>query len=297
MEKEEMNIYKRIAITGVILAACVVFIAITTEYRKKNTDYDGILIENIEETVSSIRRGYKHRAQTITLKFQAYADISDRIEEVTAELIEKAMKETSDPYEGDYIRYHTGGYRLDYTVDKKRKNVYTLQIIPTYYTSLEQEEYVVDKSDKIINEIIDEDMSDADKIEAIYEYIYNNVSYDTVHKYKDNNKMKNTAYSALYYNCSGCQGYSVLLYMLSQKAGIRARVVTGMYSNEGLEERHAWNIVQIEDKWYNIDVTTDSVKGSRDSFLRGSVGFDNHIMDEEFRDYTISRGDYEKTSR
>ena len=249
-----------------------------------HTDYTGLSVGNRDETVAAIRQGYRHRAGEITLHFNARNDNSEDIASLTSELITEAMQETDSPEEGDYLRYQNGGYSLQYSVTPDKKGYeYTISIIPRYYTYLYQEEYVTERVEEILKDILSGDeWDDREKAARIYGYIYDTVGYDKVHKDKGSSRLKNTAYAALYYHTAECQGYSVLFYRLAGEAGIPVRVVTGTLIYDGISERHAWNMVYIENKWYGIDVTADSVTGKRSYCLHGRESFDDHIPDEEF---------------
>ena len=137
----------------------------------------------------------------------------------------------------------------------------------------------------------------------IHDYIVQNVEYDTT-------LVMENAYSALKDGKSTCQGYSLLFYKLLTEAGIPCRYITGTGISEKSTGPHGWNIVKINDKWYNVDATWDDpiylnpnnkAKNalSREYFLKGSVIFDkSHIRDKAFKSaefikkYIISKTDF-----
>ena len=125
--------------------------------------------------------------------------------------------------------------------------------------------------------------TDYDKVCAIYEYVCDNVSYDVVHKNKDKQHAKTTAYAALKYRTAVCQGYAVLLYRLLKEAGVNTRVITGTATKDGVEEFHAWNLVCVDGLYYNADATWDTAFGTRDYFLKSDdTFFIDHVRDAEF---------------
>ena len=257
--------------------------------------YSGIVISDRDTVTEAIRRGYRHRAEDITLSFEAATNVEDSIPAITDELVNDAMEETDSPEEGDYLSYQNGGYTLSYQVRENDGGyAYTLRIHPDYYTYLYQEEYVTESVEEIADRLglKSPDISDEKKAKLIYDYIYENVVYDTVHKNKSNNHMKNTAYSALYYRTAGCQGYAVLFYRLAKEAGLSVRVVTGDLVTAGEAERHAWNIVCVDEKWYHADVTADKVRNEHQRFLCGADSFSDHVMDDEFLSYPIAKEDF-----
>lgn len=73
-----------------------------------------------------------------------------------------------------------------------------------------------------------------------------------------------TAYGALKDGLANCSGYALAFDLLAKRAGLPSLVVQGFLETDGdLREGHAWNMVQLEGKWYQIDVT-------RGDFLFGS---------------------------
>lgn len=71
--------------------------------------------------------------------------------------------------------------------------------------------------------------------------------------YANTNKSHQSAYSALVEGYSVCAGYSRAFQIACQKLGITCYYVTGVANGE----EHAWNIVKIGGRFYNVDVTGD----------------------------------------
>lgn len=77
-----------------------------------------------------------------------------------------------------------------------------------------------------------------------------------------------------------CEGFSRAFLYLCQRAGIRCMYVTGQLltkPEEDLWGTHAWNFVEVDNKWYLIDMTADgSFPGivGHDGFLRGKDYFE-----------------------
>lgn len=84
-----------------------------------------------------------------------------------------------------------------------------------------------------------------DTIKYLYEWVIQNTEYDK--SVKDNQ----TICSVFLGGRSVCNGYAKSLQYLLQKLGIQCVLVTGYANNE----RHAWNIVRINGKYYHIDPT------------------------------------------
>ncbi len=244
----------------------------------------GITFNNADNVIEDIRKAFLSRSPKITVCYESFSDNMADIYPMIDELVMFAMSETDDPREGDYIYHQYGGYRTEYSYEKTGDRFsYTIDIFPGYFTAPKQEKIVDEKVSEIINELDLQGKSGYEKICAVYNYIYENVKYDKVHKKNPHYHLKSTAYGALVNGCACCQGYSVLMYRLLREAGVSARVITGSAVREGGNEYHAWNIVRLDDVYYNIDVTWDSLSGTHDHFLKNDPCFaDTHIRDDQY---------------
>ncbi len=80
--------------------------------------------------------------------------------------------------------------------------------------------------------------------------------------YVTSSAMNQSAYSALVSGDTVCAGYSRAFQYLMQKLNIPCYYCTG-YSGEN----HAWNIVNIDDAYYNVDVTWDDTNPATEDFF------------------------------
>lgn len=88
--------------------------------------------------------------------------------------------------------------------------------------------------------------SDYEKEKAIHDILIDRVSYNM------GAEMNQSAYSALVNGQTVCAGYARAYQYLLQQLGIPCYYCTG-YAGEN----HAWNIVELEDGYYNVDATWD----------------------------------------
>ena len=112
----------------------------------------------------------------------------------------------------------------------------------------------IKKIDNKINDIINKlnvnsYNSLTDKIKVFHDYIADNSKYD---KNKENNTSQynsDTAIGTLFQGYSTCSGYSDVMAIFLNKLGLQnIKVIT---------DKHAWNAVKIDNKWYHIDLTWD----------------------------------------
>ncbi len=90
-------------------------------------------------------------------------------------------------------------------------------------------------------------------------------------------EMNQSAYSALVNGQTVCAGYARAFQHIMQKLGIPCYYCTGFAG-----ESHAWNIVSLDDGFYNVDATwDDSAGGTYDYFNRTDDDYaDSHIRQE-----------------
>jgi len=146
-----------------------------------------------------------------------------------------------------------------------------------YRISKEQHEEFMKKEKEVLKSLKLDGLSEFEKIQKIYDYITANVTYDHNMTKGD---LTYTAYSALINKTSVCAGYANLFYKMATDAGLDARYITS--------NTHAWNIVRVGDKWYNLDATWDAGKNPNAYYYF-------LISDDGFLDSDHSRSDEYKT--
>lgn len=164
-----------------------------------------------------------------------------------------------------------------------------------YYESLKETKKVNAYIKKMAAEIEKEKKSVYGRIKLSHDRIISMIKYDT---------KKNCLYSAyggLYKGRTVCNGYALIMYKLLNEMGIPCKFVTG-YTDGCIGNLHAWNIVKIKNKWYNVDVTWDDGDDGipyRDYFLKSDKSMSaDHTKDffyltKEFKEkYPMSKKDY-----
>ena len=136
---------------------------------------------------------------------------------------------------------------------------------------------VVRRAGEIVDSFDLDGEDDYTKVKLLYEYICTHYTYDdTLTKF--------SAYDGLTTGSMVCQGYALLTYEVMWSAGIPCRIVTGT----SRQQNHAWNIVELDGVWYNLDTTWDAAAEiggimSWDYFLRSEADFGGHTR---FQPYT-----------
>jgi hypothetical protein len=135
---------------------------------------------------------------------------------------------------------------LDYTA--KGQSV-TLQFsyLVDYQNFITMQEELDGVVDEILSDI--DDLSVLKKLYYIHDYILRNCEYDLDAVYSG------SPYGALVDRKAKCDGYSLALQMIADKAGIPCVTVISM--PQGNQFGHAWNKVKVSTSWYNIDLSSD----------------------------------------
>ena len=201
-----------------------------------------------------------------------------RIEKFLLALLDDIMNEAfrhdpEDPTGGDYILYHCSDMKMAMDYDAAG-NVITLVLTLIYADNAEQETKVEEAINDILASLELDGKSDYEKIKAIYGWLCKYVTYDYNTLEDDSYLLKYSTYAALVNKTAVCQGYATAFYRMALMAGVNARVVTS--------EKHAWNIVQLDGRWYHVDSTWDS-KVKPDSwqyFLVVNPADKDHLLDE-----------------
>lgn len=282
---------KRIILVASILAALAAFFAVfgVRQYHRRHYDYIDlpIVLSNEEEVVKTIRDGMTAREKQVNIEFTAKGDYSEYIVSLADSLVDKALGVTDDPKQGDYLRFQYGGFRVNYgkSLNSEGKYNYTIYILPTYYTTLAKEESVDEAVSAFLSENgFSKKTTDEEKIKAAHDYLAAGCEYDWRNSLLIHRHNKSTAYGALVSGEASCQGYSVAMYRLLMEAGVKCRVITGYATSPetGEREYHAWNLVCIDGKWYNVDVSWDDETDSSDYFLKSDASFSTHERDAEY---------------
>ena len=255
-------------------------------------------VDSIEEAAVYLREQMEQRVNEVVISVNnhTYVDNDGLVSDWLA-ILYGAWVHTGVPTQGDYIVRHYGSSGGG--VDHDKKSVATFYFTITYDTTLEQENEVGKRIDELFEQWDEEfgfyDLSDYEQVKMIYDYICANVSYDWKNLNDNAYTLKYTAYAALINGTAVCQGYANLFYRMALGLDIDNRIVVGF----GGGAYHAWNLVDMGDKYYYVDSTWDAGKTEYDYFLLGSEKFcvdhtvkATQVYDCDVADYPVDTADY-----
>ena len=256
-----------------------------------------IIYEKLYENKENLKTG------TYTIQFgNAFYDIlsqengSDKLQEEYQTAIEAFTYDNPDVFYIDGTKMYINIETIQ-KIFSTKYNVYINSAKdPTYlldgFTSKEQidqcESQVIAVKNQILNQIAGK--NDIEKMRYIHDYLVDTIEYDQ--KFVEKNIYN--IYGALVSKTCVCEGYAKASQYLLNEAGLENIIITGTATNsDGKTENHAWNYVNIDEKWYAIDTTWDDpiiVGGGKLTntiryryFLKGSSTMNkNHFISTKF---------------
>ncbi len=220
-----------------------------------------IIYEKLYENKENLKTG------TYTIQFgNAFYDIlsqengSDKLQEEYQTAIEAFTYDNPDVFYIDVTKMYINIETIQ-KIFSTKYNVYINSAKdPTYlldgFTSKEQidqsESQVIAVKNQILNQIAGK--NDIEKMKYIHDYLVDTIEYDQTFAEKNIYNI----YGALVSKTCVCEGYAKASQYLLNEAGLENIIITGTATNsDGKTENHAWNYVNIDEKWYAIDTTWD----------------------------------------
>lgn len=174
-------------------------------------------------------------------------------------------------------------YHIGNKVDVSGGNVIT-NISPSYLSGTEKSKY-----DAAVAEFValtSSATSEYEKALILHDALVKSITYDVTAANAHN------SYGALVDGRAVCEGYAESYQVLLEEVGIMSYVVRGIGKTSVGQERHAWNLVRLDGKYYYSDLTWDdpTIGGVDESHKPVSYAyfnmpdkyFINHFPDNEY---------------
>ncbi len=247
------------------------------------------------EASAAIRDALELRQTSFTVHYRLNEILPDdqtaleaRINEIVTELWHNAFIETDKATQGDSLQYAWKNLSYGFSGSAYPSENYTdgdFTFQPIYYTTAAQEAELTTEVNKLVSSFgFTESTTEREKVDTIYQWLCDNVTYDYDNLEDESYTLKFTAYAAMIHKSAVCEGYAVLFYRLAEECGLDARVITGKAGEK--MEAHGWNIVKIGDEYYYLDATWDAEKQPEDYdyYLKGEGDFPSHYNDDKFNE-------------
>ena len=146
------------------------------------------------------------------------------------------------------------------------------------------------KAKEVVGQIITSEMRDFDKELAIHDYIVHHVDYDQSKVLDD---AVFTIYGALINGKAVCHGYAEAFQYMAYLAGLNSKIVFGTAKVDGVSIGHAWNLIELDGKYYHVDTTwNDPVSSSGTQSI--SYEYFNVTDQDLMATHTWNISEYEK---
>lgn len=159
---------------------------------------------------------------------------------------------------------------------------------PTYICSSDEVAVMKPKFEAAANLAaaqVDKSLDEYQQALLVHDYLALNCEYD-YDNYKNNQvpEISHTSYGSLVNQVAVCDGYAdAFSYIMEDKLGIPCEVISSR------EMAHAWNMIEIGDTWYHVDVTWDDPAYDRigrvlhENFLCSDSKISRDSPDAEYR--------------
>lgn len=255
-----------------------------TIYKAFEANYENLKIGNYKmdlgNSFTSIlekENGQEELGKYYQSAFEAYNYDNPEVFFLSAEKMYLNIETTTRGNKKTYNVYINSGNQPNYFSDE--------------FSSKGEIDIAINQIEQVKNNIIDNKTGDTyQDIKMVHDYLVDNIEYDTTIS-KENIY---NIYGALVNKVAVCEGYARSFKYIMDEMQIPCVLVIGKGTNsQGQTENHAWNYVQVNGKWYDIDVTWDDPvisgggRASKESrykyFLKGSNSFSqDHIPSGQF---------------
>lgn len=170
--------------------------------------------------------------------------------------------------------------------DTYKRVIITIKKTPNFYAydayvngnpvpdTEEKANILYQKLKEILSTQIHDGMSDYEKELALHDYLVTHCRYSEETMQAPGSDIYR-AYGALVNGDAVCNGYAEALQLLFLCCGMRSEFVVG--TADGID--HAWNLVELDGKWYHLDATWDDPKPDQgDNTLHAYFNLPDNIM-------------------
>lgn len=256
----------------------------TTKVNSYNNETDSSMIsetttinqnENYEQTTTENQKITLTTEELIT---KDSAEVTKKKETTTVKKKETTSKKQNISEE--YTTYNHG----------QNNNISSEENVYTYHYA--EEDIIFVKN--ILSKIIKSDMSDFEKVKAIYDYLLMEINSKEINMIFPGIPIYDVGIRVLKEKKADDGEFSVAFKVLCDNAGIKCDYATGYYldindTSVVTDYWKRWNQVKLDDKWYNIDVAMDKSSmtyyyfclSDKDMYKYRSEEFKQHICDND----------------
>lgn len=263
-----MRNYLLITVIVLILSAVITFLGLNFYYGKDLMFFEKTPvvepIEKIDPTDGFERIVHYDANEFVTTEEDLEALIRKQIWDQQAKAVFKVdtTKISTDRLEIIFENAAIGprsiqiAFRWEYAY-YQYENYIILHSSITYHTTPKQNEFIEQFAADWAKEHIREDMDIEQRVKTIHDYIINNSRYSLGFYRKVNQLSVHSCYTLIKENAGVCEAYAIFFQKLAVASNVNSRFVFGDIGDPNDNIYHLWNMVNIDGKWYHIDVTND----------------------------------------
>ena len=215
----------------------------------------GLETKTIEHSSKSNRDYAAEEREFLDLMHSAVKNDLDQIDiskfQYTAYDVQKMVEYYSYEHPENALHY------LVYDLDRNRSSsnyMAALKFYPNQKISATKYEKRIDEWSSDVISQMNPTFTEKEKVVWINDYIIENYEYDKELANRDLYDMIETGKGV-------CAGYTQMFTVLARKAGLEVSFAI----SESLQ--HVWNVVNVDEKWYNVDVTWNDSSRQHQAYL------------------------------
>ncbi len=240
----------------------------------ESVEVDKFLYNQLDEDEKYIYKAFEKNKEemktgTATVELGDYFNDILKRNDGDTEILRKVYQSAVEAYTYDnpdvfYLdpnkMYLTVGTKTNQTTGEKNYEVYVdigegSSYLIDEFSSREQVNNALAQVEEMKNQLVSKRTGNTyQDIKMVHDYLVDTIEYDqTLSKENIYN-----IYGALINKVCVCEGYARSFKYILEAMNIPCVIVVGTGTNsKGQTERHAWNYVQCDGKWYAVDVTWD----------------------------------------
>lgn len=246
---------------------------------KNNDYYYNTLTQNEQTIYKSLANSVKDLKTEFVIQDYEFKDVDTAMKDVEKALHKFLLDHPEVFYLNDKYSVSTTqsilGDKVSLTVS------YTVENLDELNNKIEEIKNEIEETIKLAN-ISNDNIFEKEL--KLHDILGKNVKYYEYENINDIPHYAHTIYGAFVQKKAVCDGLSKSMQILLDKVDIESIILTGTLNNES----HAWNMVKLNDEWYNLDITSDkSIKDYNDVVIHSYFNIttdkikQSHTIDEE----------------
>lgn len=242
-----------------------------------------------------MRNAIRDRKSSYTLNYlsDTYIPTSNLIDVIQDSFNASCSDELSaSSVDGDYAHWSVVKMSCIGNTSHKSKGkyYYSLPLYFDYGSTAAEEKKTDDAISKFVKSVDTKKLTDYQIMKKVHDYICARTTYDyDALEFMNSSNVSDyyyafSAYGALVRGKCVCQGYALAFYRICKELGYNCRFAC----SDPYEGCHAWNLVQLDGKYYFVDCTWDDAKDDNKTYDYFLVDYDDlRAGDSDNNEHTL----------